>query len=87
MTALSGIRIWLSGSVPEDPTTTPEERKRLAQFTRHLTGQAFAEGATLLYGFRPSLTPVLLEAAQTYRERTSKRARFICSPRSTFATT
>ncbi len=69
---LSGVRIWLSGSVPEQ--STPEERQRLEEFTRQLAEQAFLRDATLLHGFHPSLTPTLLDAAKKFRNSTNRRA-------------
>lgn len=69
---LSGVRIWLSGSVPAQ--ATPSERERLEGFVRELAERALREGATLSHGFHPSLTPTLLTVAKAYREQTGRRA-------------
>jgi hypothetical protein len=70
--ALSGVRVWLSGSIPKE--ATPEESARLAAFTKTLAKAVFREGAQLVHGFHPSLMPPLLAAAREYREATGRRA-------------
>jgi patatin-like phospholipase/acyl hydrolase len=69
---ISGTRIWLSGSIPDD--AKPDEATRLKDFAKALAKSAFLEGAQLLHGFHPSLTPTLLEAAQEYRAANNRRA-------------
>ena len=69
---LSGVRIWISGSVPAE--LSPKEADRLQALAKTLAQMAFREGATLLHGFHPSLTPTLLAAARGYREATGNRA-------------
>ncbi|MFN9456018.1 MAG: hypothetical protein ACK6D7_01365, partial [Acidobacteriota bacterium] len=58
---LSGIRLWLSGSVPDGASS--DLRERIERCTRLLAEKAFSLNATLLHGFHPSLTPPLLAAA------------------------
>src|SRR5882724_10574826 len=69
---ISGVRIWLSGSIPNE--ASPEEATRLKDFAKTLAKSAFREGAQVLHGFHPSLTPTLLEAAREYRATSERRA-------------
>lgn len=71
-TEISGVRIWLSGSIPA--AASPEQAARLKDFARALAKGAFREGAQVLHGFHPSLTPTLLEAAQEYRASGNRKA-------------
>ena len=75
LTSVSGIRIWLSGSIP-GPTdqTDALQSERLKGFAKTLAISAFRDGASLLHGFHPSLTPTLLEAAEEYRLASNRRA-------------
>jgi hypothetical protein len=50
-----------------------EERSRLEKFAALLAESVFREGAILLHGAHPSLTPVILAAAQRHFERTRRR--------------
>jgi len=70
--ALSGVRIWLSGAVPN--SASPEESTRLKQFAELLAQEAFREGAILVHGFHPSLVEELREAAVTHRKNAGKKA-------------
>jgi hypothetical protein len=70
-TSLSGVRIWLSGSI--DQNTPPDESARVLEFTSKLAAAAFREGAVLMHGGHPRLTPTLLDAAQTYKQLTGQR--------------
>ena len=69
---LSGVRIWISGSVPAE--LSPNEADRLQALAKILARMAFREGATILHGFHPSLTPALLAVAREYREVTGNKA-------------
>jgi len=71
-TPLSGVRIWLSGSVPSDADTA--ERDRLEHFTKTFTSAAFREGASIVHGCHPTLMRPLLAAASEYREATRRKA-------------
>jgi patatin-like phospholipase/acyl hydrolase len=72
LSSLSGIRIWLSGSIPDDADA--EQKARLKAFAKALALSVFREGAQLIHGFHPSLAPTLLEAAREYREASTRRA-------------
>ncbi|MFN9263534.1 MAG: hypothetical protein ACK6DY_08600 [Acidobacteriota bacterium] len=69
---LSGIRLWLSGSVPDGASS--DLRERIERCTRLLAEKAFSLNATLLHGFHPSLTPTLLAAARAYHKQSGARA-------------
>lgn len=69
---LSGVRLWLSGSVPNDASA--ELRERIETFTQLLAEKAFSQNSILLHGFHPTLTPTLLAAARRYHEQTGRRA-------------
>lgn len=71
-TALSGVRIWLSGSVPRN--AAPGETQRLKQFARLFAGKAFREGAILVHRFHPSLVEELRESAIEYQQNTGRKA-------------
>ena len=69
---LSGVRIWLSGSVPQEEGS--EESERLRAFTKALAAECFRAGARLVHGCHPSLMQPLLSAAREYREKTARKA-------------
>ncbi len=69
---LSGVRIWLSGSVPGKPDE--EERARLVEFTKTLAAAAFRAGASVVHGCHPTLMTPLLEAAGEYWATTKRKA-------------
>ena len=71
-TPLSGVRIWLSGSVPAE--FGQNEADRLKRCAKALARTAFQEGGTILHGFHPSITPTLVEAAKEYRAATGTKA-------------
>jgi patatin-like phospholipase/acyl hydrolase len=69
---LSGVRLWLSGSVPE--AVDAAESARLVEFTKTLASAAFRAGASVVHGCHPSLMKPLLEAAIEYRTKTNRKA-------------
>jgi len=71
-TSISGVRIWLSGAIPND--ASPEQATRLRDFAKALAKLAFREGAQILHGFHPSITPTLLEAAPDYKRASDRSA-------------
>lgn len=70
--SLSGVRIWLSGSVRQE--AEPDESERLLAFTKSLAAECFRAGAYLVHGCHSSLMPPLLSAAKEYREKTGRKA-------------
>jgi patatin-like phospholipase/acyl hydrolase len=74
-TGLSGVRLWLSGSVPKE--AEPDEAARLKDFTKKLALGALRAGARVVHGCHPSLTRPLLEAAAEHRTATSRKAALV----------
>ncbi len=72
MASLSGVRIWLSGSVPTE--ISEGEKTRIVRFSQTLAREVFRGGGRVVHGCHPSLTPSLLETAREYREATGQRA-------------
>jgi uncharacterized protein len=69
---LSGVRLWLSGSVPAEADAA--EGARLVEFTRTLALAAFRAGACVVHGCHPTLMKPLLEAAAEYRTTANRKA-------------
>jgi uncharacterized protein len=63
-TPLRGIRIHLSGSVPEEATS--EETAGIHDFTQALTTAVLRDGGTLIHGSHPSLMESLKDAGQLF---------------------
>jgi hypothetical protein len=58
---LRGVRVHLSGSVPEG--ANPEVEKQIGDFVRQFSSALFREGGTLVHGSHPTLIPALKDAA------------------------
>jgi len=69
---LARSRIWLSGSVPD--AVEPADAERIAKFVRMFARSAFAQGFTIVHGSHPSITPVLLDEARLFHDRTGAKA-------------
>lgn len=69
---LSGVRIWLSGSIPSESAL--EQPRRLEEFANLLADACFRAGATLVHGCHPTLVKPLLSAASDYRRKTGRKA-------------
>jgi len=63
---LAGVRLWLSGAIPENAPA--EERARIREFVARLAREAFARGATIVHGSHPTIRDVLLDEAKRYRQ-------------------
>jgi uncharacterized protein len=70
---LSGVRVWLSGSVPESNSSTAEERDAILEFVRRFSGTVFQQGGHIIHGSHPSLTPTLLTEADNYRKNGGRK--------------
>jgi predicted acylesterase/phospholipase RssA len=64
---LTGVRVWLSGSVPEVSGSTEEERASVLRFVRDFSAKVFKLGGHIIHGSHPSFVPVLLEEAARHR--------------------
>jgi len=70
--SLQGIRIWLSGSIPEDATS--EEAQRIRDFLSTFANEVFRRNGRLVHGSHPTIRDTLLEAAQAYKTATGEKA-------------
>jgi patatin-like phospholipase/acyl hydrolase len=66
---LLGIRIWLSGSFPEN--ASDEDKEHIRHFVKRLASEVFTLGGTLVHGWNPDLLEPLREAAQNYKNATA----------------
>jgi predicted acylesterase/phospholipase RssA len=71
--SLAGVRIWLSGSVPEAAHLTENQRMSMLAFVRDFSAAVFRLGGHIIYGSHPSFTPVLLEQASLFQSRGGKK--------------
>jgi hypothetical protein len=68
---LSGVRIWLSGSIPDE---LGSDAQPLIDFVSKFAAECFRSGATLIHGCHPSLVPILLQVAEEYRTNVRRKA-------------
>ena len=61
---LLGVRVHLSGSVPE--TSTPEQADGIRLFVQNLASKIFNEGGTLIHGSHPTLSKPLEDSARYF---------------------
>lgn len=71
--SLQGVRVWLSGAVPEQESSTEEQRNGILEFTRRFAATVFQQGGYIIHGSHPSLTPTLLAEARAHQERGGRR--------------
>lgn len=69
---LAGIRIWLSGAVPEGVEEAVAERVK--EFVRLFARSVFERGGTIVHGSHPSITPLLLSEAESFQNRHQRKA-------------
>lgn len=65
--SLTGVRIWLSGSLPEVETSTEQERADILEFVSRFSAKVFQLGGHIIHGSHPSFTPTLLARARDYQ--------------------
>ena len=70
--SLSGVRVWLSGSFPEN--ASEDDKSRIRQFVQKLAPEVFALGGTLVHGWHPDFLDPLRAAADAYKALTGERA-------------
>lgn len=61
---LQGVRIWLSGAVPQDASEL--QRNSILAFVAQFAALVFRNGGHILHGGHPSFTPTLLAEADKY---------------------
>ncbi len=71
--SLSGARIWLSGSIPEEQNSTDLERKTIVDFVRFISRYVFEHGGHIIHGSHPSFTPILLEESRSYQKKGGRK--------------
>lgn len=65
--SLHGVRVWLSGSLPEVEHSTEAERFSILEFVRVFAAKVFKAGGHIIHGSHPSFTPTLLKEATEYQ--------------------
>ncbi len=71
-TSIKDVRIWLSGSIPEQ--TSEEDQQRIKRFLLALAKQVFSQGGRLVHGSHPTIRDTLLQAAKDYKIATNEKA-------------
>lgn len=71
--SLTGVRIWLSGSLPEPEGSTEQERSAILDFVSRFSAKVFQLGGHIIHGSHPSLTPTLLARAAEHQRNGGKR--------------
>src|SRR5262245_59471993 len=70
--SVEGVRIWLSGSIPQDATV--DERQRIERFTETLAKEVFRRVGRLVHGSHPTIRDTLVKAAQSHLATTGDKA-------------
>jgi patatin-like phospholipase/acyl hydrolase len=71
--SLTGVRLWLSGSLPEVGHSTENERANILEFVSRFSAKVFQLGGHIIHGSHPSFTPALLAQANAYQMSGGKR--------------
>lgn len=71
--SLQGVRVWLSGAVPEPAESTESERNTVLGFVGGFAASVFSLGGHIIHGANPTLTPRLLQEAKSHQERGGKK--------------
>ena len=69
---LDGVRIWLSGSIPDDMEEA--EKARIRRFVRAFAAEVFRRGGRIVHGSHPSVRDELLGVAREYKDATGRKA-------------
>jgi uncharacterized protein len=70
---LKGVRVWLSGSLPEREGSTEKERAQILEFVSQFSSKVFQLGGHIIHGSHPTFTPTLLERAVDYQKSGGKK--------------
>src|SRR5882724_4048813 len=70
---LTGVRVWLSGSLPEAESSTEQERSAILEFVGHFSAKVFQLGGHIIHGSHPSFTPTLLARASDHQRNGGKK--------------
>src|SRR5436309_6457806 len=71
--SFTGVRVWLSGSLPETRISTEKERADILEFVSHFSARVFQLGGHIIHGSDPTFTPTLLEQARAHQGRGGKK--------------
>lgn len=71
---LRGIRVWLSGSIPDDDSMNDEQKRNVILFVKELSKIIFREGGSIIHGAHPSITPYLLEESTSFTSVTGLKS-------------
>src|SRR6185503_12200846 len=71
--SLTGVRVWLSGSLPEVGIPTDKERADILEFVSRFSAKVFQLGGHIIHGSHPSFTPTLLANASAYQMSGGKK--------------
>jgi len=69
--SISGVRVWISGSIPDDATEQQASKIRL--FVTKLTEIVFRSGGKIIHGCHPSLMECLTSSAERFLSATGRR--------------
>jgi patatin-like phospholipase/acyl hydrolase len=61
-TLLTGLRIWLSGSIPKEASA--EERDQILTYVREFAREVFNRGGQIIHGSDPSIRDTLISVAE-----------------------
>lgn len=67
---LKGIRVWLSGSIPDDDSMSDEQKANAILFIRELSREVFRNGGRIIHGAHPSITIHLIQESDDFRKNT-----------------
>jgi predicted acylesterase/phospholipase RssA len=70
---LGGVRIWLSGSLPEADVASEADRAAILDFVKRFSEMVFRAGGHIIHGSASSFTPLLLDQAKVYQQRGGKK--------------
>jgi predicted acylesterase/phospholipase RssA len=71
--SLTGVRVWVSGSLPETEISTEKERSDILELVSRFSAKVFQLGGHIIHGSDPSFTPMLLEQARTHQAHGGKK--------------
>lgn len=77
---LCGVKIWLSGAIPEKQHWShPLVDRDILEFVSVFSAMVFENGGSIIHGSHPSLTPILKRQAQRFASKSDQLQLFISS--------
>ena len=71
--SLQGVRVWLSGALPDVEHSSDNERLAIFDFVGGFAASVFQLGGHIMHGAHPTITPILLKQAQIHQARGGKK--------------